>query len=94
MAYFAKVIDGVVTDVHTVATAVITDPDGQQVEALGQAFLSETWGGVPVTYIRTHYPVDQPTPYPRGCFAAVGYTWDGTVFAPPAEQQPLLTPAP
>ncbi len=84
MPYFARVIDGFVTDVHTLATAVITDPDGQQVEALGQAFLSGLWGGQPSSYIRTHYPVDQPTPYPRGCFASVGYTWDGTIFLPPA----------
>ena len=90
MAYFAKVIDGVVTNVHTVATAVITDPDGQQVEALGQAFLSDLWGGEPAAYIRTHYPVDQPTPYPRGCFAGVGYLWDGNVFATPTA--PEVTP--
>ena len=88
MAYFAKVLDGVVVDVHTVATAVITDPDGQQVEALGQVFLSDLWGGDPANYVRTHYPVDQPTPYPRGCFAGVGYSWDGTVFAPPAQPEP------
>ena len=83
MTYFAKVQSGVVVDVHTVATAVITDPDGQQVEALGQAFLSDLWGGQPAAYIRTHYPVDQPTPYPRACFAGVGYSWDGNVLAPP-----------
>lgn len=83
MAYFAKVLDGVVVDVHALATAVITDPDGQQQEALGQAFLSELWGGQPSDYVRTHYPQNQPTPYPRGCYAGVGYSWDGTNFAPP-----------
>lgn len=94
MAYFAKVLNGVVVDVHTVATAVITEPDGQQVEALGQAFLSDLWGGEPAAYVRTHYPVDQPTPYPRGCFAGVGYSWDGTVFAPPVMPQSVQEPAP
>jgi hypothetical protein len=94
MAYFAKVLDGIVVDVHTVATAVITDPGGQQVEALGQAFLSDLWGGDPAEYVRTHYPVDQPTPYPRGCFAGVGYSWDGTVFAPPIVPDPIPPVAP
>ena len=85
MAYFAKVIEGTVVDVHTLATAVITNPDGQQIEALGQSFLANLWGGEPGQYIRTHYPVDQPTPYPRGCFAGVGYTYDPVldVFLPP-----------
>ncbi len=92
MAYFAKVLNGVVVDLHTVATAVITDPDGQQVEALGQVFLANLWSGKPDEYVRTHYPVDQPIPYPRGCYAGVGYSFDGTNFIPPAQPEPEPTP--
>ena len=90
MAHYARVQDGIVVDVHVLANAVITDPGGNQVEALGQAFLADLWGGEPAYYVRTHYPENQPTPYPRGCFANVGYTWDGTVFAPPV----IVDPAP
>ena len=92
MAHFARVDDGIVVDVHTLVTSVMTDPDGNEVEALGQAFLSDLWGGDPAEYVRTHYPVDQPTPFPRGCYAGVGYTWDGTVFAPPVVPDIEATP--
>ena len=92
MAHFAKVQGGIVVEVHTLVTSVMTDPEGNEVEALGQAFLSDLWGGDPVDYVRTHYPVDQPTPFPRGCYAGVGYTWDGTVFAPPPELDPIPDP--
>jgi hypothetical protein len=84
MAHFARVRHGIVIDVHTLVTSVMTDPDGNEVEALGQDFLANLWGGSPLDYVRTHYPVDQPTPYPRGCYAGVGYSWDGIVFSPPA----------
>lgn len=84
MAHFARVQNGIVIDVHTLVTSVMTDPDGKEVEGLGQAFLADLWGGDPAEYVRTHYPVDQPTPFPRGCYAGVGYTWDGTNFIPPA----------
>lgn len=84
MAHFARIKNGVVVDVHTLVTSVMTDPEGHEVEALGQAFLSNLWGGDPADYVRTHYPQDQPTPFPRGCYAGVGYTWDGTNFVPPA----------
>lgn len=85
MAHFAKVLDGVVVDVHVLDNKVITDDDGIQHEALGQVFLANLWGGDPADYVRTHYPVDQPTPYPRGCYAGPGYTYDGTNFIPPAQ---------
>jgi hypothetical protein len=88
MAHYAKVQVGIVVDVHVLDNSVITDADGNQVEALGQAFLADLWGGDPSEYVRTHYPVNQPTPYPRGCYAGVGYTWDGTVFAPPVDADP------
>ena len=96
MAHYAKVQDGIVIDVHVLDNSVITDADGNQVEALGQAFLADLWGGDPSEYVRTHYPVNQPTPYPRGCYAGVGYTWDGTVFAPPVfpEPDPIAPEAP
>jgi hypothetical protein len=94
MAHYARIRDGIVVDVHVLNSAVITDPDGNQIEALGQAFLADLWGGDPSEYVRTHYPQDQPTPFPRGCYAGVGYTWDGTVFAPPVVPEPEPEPTP
>lgn len=88
MAHYARVQDGTVVKVHVLANPVITNDDGTEIEALGQAFLADLWGGDPAEYVRTHYPVDQPTPFPRGCYAGVGYTWDGTVFAPPVASEP------
>ena len=49
-------------------------------------FLADLWGGTPADYIET-----SPTniDYPR-----IGYTWDGTVFAPPVDPEPIAPEAP
>jgi hypothetical protein len=94
MAHYARIRDGIVVDVHVLANAVITDADDNQIEALGQVFLANLWGGDPADYVRTHYPQDQPTPFPRGCYAGVGYTFDGSVFAPPVAVEPAFELAP
>jgi len=76
MASFARVLDGIVTEVVKLDDAEAPD------EQTGAAFLADMLGG---DWVQTWYPVDQPDPYPRGCYAGIGFTWDGTNFAPPAE---------
>lgn len=83
MPYFAYCPNGVVQKVERIDRSVMLD-DGQESEAMGQAFLAELYPGTePEHYVMTHYPVGQPDPYPRGCYAGLGFTWDGTTFAPP-----------
>jgi hypothetical protein len=88
MAYFAKVHDGIVLDVHVVANEVITNGDGIEVETLGQLFLSTMWGGIMADYVQCSYNGTM-----RGCYPGVGYTWDGTVFAPPTIPEPEIPSA-
>lgn len=90
MAHYARISDGIVIDIHVLANAVIEDDDGTQHEELGQAFLANLWGGEPSEYVRTFYPVNQPTPYPRGCYAGIGYAYDAKadVFRPPVTEAP------
>ena len=89
MAHYARVQGSIVVDVHAVNNAVITNPDGVEVEALGQAFLSELWGGDPIDFVQCSYNGTF-----RGAYPGVGYTWNGTVFAPPVvpEPEPELAP--
>jgi hypothetical protein len=85
MAHFALVQNGVVQRVETVVTDVIRDADGVAQETVGRAFLASCHPGTqPSEWIRTHYPVNQPSPYPRGKYAGVGDVWDGTQFTAPA----------
>jgi hypothetical protein len=85
MATFASVDAGYVVGMFEVADAVI-DVDGVPVEALGQAFLTELYG--PAEYLLTG------TDGYRGCYPGIGYTWDGTIFAPPIQPQPEPEPTP
>ena len=90
VAHYARISDGIVIDIHLLANAVIEDDDGIQREELGQVFLANLWGGEPSEYVRTFYPVNQPNPYPRGCYAGIGYSYDpvADVFVPPAASAP------
>lgn len=76
MAFFATVHDGIVTNVEVVSDEVATD------EAAGQDFLATLYGTEPSIYVETF--LTDETPYPRGKFAGIGDTWDGTDFAYPA----------
>lgn len=83
MAHFAKVTNGLVTVVHLVANPVIAGSDGNESELLGQQFLSGLWGGDPAEYVQCSYNSTI-----RGCYPGVGYSWDGTNFAPPVSTEP------
>lgn len=84
MPYFAHVLEGIVRKVERIDKSVMVDPDGNESESLGQAFLAGIYPDTdPAEYILTHYPVGQPDPYPRGQYAGIGDTWDGTRFSTP-----------
>lgn len=82
-----------VVKVERIEASVMTGPDGKESEALGQEYLAGIYPGtLPEDYILTHYSVNQPDPYPRGKFAGVGDTWDGTQFATPGVDQDQADP--
>ena len=54
MAHFAKIEDGVVTQMVVVVNHVITDPDGNEQESLGQEFLQGLYGDE-ATWVQTSY---------------------------------------
>ena len=83
MPHFAYCPDGVVRKVERVESAVMRDESGKESEALGQAFLASCYPGTdPSHYVMTYYPINQPTPYPRGKYAGFGDRWDGVNFIP------------
>lgn len=89
MPYFAYCYGGLVSKVERIEAAVMLGPDGQESEPLGQAFLAGLYPGTnPADYVLTHYPVGQPTPYPRGKYAGIGDTWTGTEFVSPQTEEP------
>ena len=79
MAHFAKIEDGVVTDIHVVNNAVITDADGNEQESMGKEFLVGLHGEA--TWIQTSYNNTFRKNYAGGG----GYTYDETrdAFIPP-----------
>jgi hypothetical protein len=86
MPHFAHCPDGVVQKVERIESAVMTDPDGHESEPMGQAFLAGLYPGTVATeYVMTYYPVNQPTPYPRGKYAGIGDLWTGSEFVIPEQ---------
>ncbi len=75
MAHFAKVCDGVVTQV------IVVSNDDAPNEAAGQAFIASI--GLAGTWIQTSYNNNPVEGASRGKYAGIGDTWDGTVFASP-----------
>jgi len=71
MAHFAYVVDGVVQRVHGLANPVITDEDGMEQEALGQAFLADLHGYNPDELVQCSYNANF-----RGVYPGPGYTYD------------------
>ena len=68
MAHFAKVEDGIVTDVIVVDNSDILDDDGNESEAVGIEFCVGLFGG---TWLQTSYSNSF-----RKNFAGVGCTYD------------------
>ena len=71
MAHYAYVVDGVVQQVHVLANPVITDSDGVEQEALGQAFLADLHGLVAENFVQCSYNANF-----RGIYPGVGYSYD------------------
>lgn len=88
MAHFAYVQDGVVQRVEVVDNAVLLDQNGQESEAVGQAFLASLYPGTdPADFIQTSYNGNPVHGVDRGPYAGMGFTWDGSTFAVPAAPQ-------
>ena len=84
MPHFAIVINGVVTRVERIEAGEMLDAEGNESEILGQGFLHNLYPDISAeSFILTHYPVNQPEPYPRAKYACVGDIWDGTEFMAP-----------
>ena len=80
MAHFARVVDGVVVQVHVLANPVLLDDDGVEQEALGQAFLADLHGYDPAELVQCSYNGNF-----RGLYPGVGFTYDpvADVFVAP-----------
>ena len=78
MAYFAKVVDGIVVEVLAVSNDDAPDPAPENSEALGQAFLESI--GLEGEWLQTSFNATF-----RKHFAAIGYTYDEALdaFIPP-----------
>jgi len=84
MAHFAKIENGIVTNVIVVDNKVIGDGDHTQSEAAGQAFIAGL--GLAGTWKQTSYNANF-----RGKYAGIGDTYDAVndVFvAPVIEEDP------
>lgn len=82
MGYFAHVTDNIVTDLHVLAEGVTDDLPFPESEPLGQEFLADLWSDTPQSYVECS--IDGAY---RGCYPGVGYTFDGSVFVPPANEE-------
>jgi hypothetical protein len=94
MAHFAKVENGVVTQVIVVGNDDILDTDGNESEAVGKAFIKSI--GLDGDWWQTSYNGNPVGGVDRGPYAGIGYSWDGDKFAALAapETAPEETTAP
>lgn len=75
MAHFARVENGIVSEVIVVANAVLLDKNGIEQEAIGAAFCKNLFNG---EWIQTSYNAKF-----RGKYAERGHIWNGTNFVEP-----------
>lgn len=91
MPYFAYCPRGIVERVERIEPDVMSDKKGTEKEALGQQFLASIYPDTePAHFVMTHYPVGQPDPFPRGKYAGLADTWDGSIFATPEPIEPVI----
>ena len=76
MAHFALISDGVVENVIVVSNSDCGGGEYPASEPIGQAFLASL--GLDGEWKQTSYNANF-----RGCYAGIGYTWNGTDFVPP-----------
>ena len=82
MALFARINGTTVTDIHVLANGVTDNLPFPESEPLGQTFLADLWGDTPESYVQCSYDGAY-----RGCYPGMGYTFDGSVFVPPASEE-------
>ena len=82
MGYFAWITDSKVVDISVLDDSVTDNLPFPESEPLGQAFLADLWGDTPASYVECSIDGEY-----RGTYPGVGYTFDGTVFAPPAIEE-------
>tara|TARA_B100000768_G_scaffold181570_1_gene205113 strand:+ start:909 stop:1277 length:369 start_codon:yes stop_codon:yes gene_type:complete len=71
MAHFAKIVDGIVTDVIVVDNSDILNDDGNESETIGKAFCTNLFGG---NWVQTSYNKTF-----RKNYAGLGDTYDETL---------------
>lgn len=80
MAHFAQISDGLVQQVIVVANSDCNNLDFPESEPIGQAFISSL--GLDGEWKQTSYNSNF-----RGCYAGIGYTWNGTDFVAPIVEE-------
>jgi hypothetical protein len=85
MAYFAKIENNIVTEVISISNEVCGEPTlvFPDTDSAGRAYIANglKFDG---SWLQTSYNGNF-----RGCFAGIGYTWNGTDFVPPADKTPI-----
>ena len=76
MANFAEVINGQVQRVIVIANSDCDDLPFPESEPVGQAFIASL--DIPGEWLQTSYNANF-----RGCYAGIGYLWNGTDFVAP-----------
>jgi hypothetical protein len=84
MAHFARIEDGIVREVIVVKNEVLWDEAGIESEAIGIAFLNETFGQG-VEWVQTSF--NAASNGFRGKYAGLGDLWDGTNFSTPTTEE-------
>jgi len=79
MAHFALVANTIVDQVIVIANENCDDLPFPASEPVGQAFIASM--GITGVWLQTSYNANF-----RGCYAGIGYTWNGTDFVPPASE--------
>lgn len=81
MAHFALVTNSIVDQVIVVANSDCDDFEFPESEPVGQAFIASL--GLEGEWLQTSYNGNF-----RGCYAGIGYLWNGTDFVPPPTIEP------
>lgn len=92
MAHFARIDNGIVTQVIVVSNAELDD-NGTESEAKGIAFCRSLFGE-DTDWAQTSYNGNKVGGKDRGPYACLGYSWNGKKFAPPTDPIPDPLPAP
>lgn len=81
MAHFAKIENGIVTQVIVIDNNDILDKKGKESEKIGQDLIASI--GLEGNWIQTSYNGNLINKENRGPYAGIGYAWDGTKFIAP-----------